>query len=142
MIDPGGKVADAVEGHIGGDGRAAAPLLVVDDVSLRFGGVTALAGVSFDVHHGELFAIIGPNGAGKTSIFNCLNAVYRPQQGSITLDGTELVGQKPGFTAKSSEMAAEISTTAAIAQRVGLHRSATICQPRPTSTHSGGRMTR
>src|SRR3954454_11931156 len=100
MIDPGGKVADAVEGHIGGDGSAAAALLVVDDVSLRFGGVTALAGISFDVFHGELFAIIGPNGAGKTSIFNCLNAVYRPQEGSITFDGKQLVGSRPGETAR------------------------------------------
>jgi branched-chain amino acid transport system ATP-binding protein len=76
------------------------PLLTVRDVSLRFGGVAALTGVSFDVRPGELFAVIGPNGAGKTSIFNCLNAVYRPQQGSIRLEGTELVGRKPGFTAR------------------------------------------
>ena len=76
------------------------PLLTVRDVTLRFGGVAALTGVSFDVHHGELFAVIGPNGAGKTSIFNCLNAVYRPQQGSIRLEGTEIVGKKPGATAR------------------------------------------
>jgi branched-chain amino acid transport system ATP-binding protein len=75
-------------------------LLVVRDVTLRFGGVAALTGVSFDVRPGELFAVIGPNGAGKTSIFNCLNAVYQPQQGSIQLQGTELVGRKPGFTAR------------------------------------------
>jgi branched-chain amino acid transport system ATP-binding protein len=75
-------------------------LLQVRDVTLRFGGVAALTGVSFDVQPGELFAVIGPNGAGKTSIFNCLNAVYRPQQGSIQLQGTELVGRRPGFTAK------------------------------------------
>jgi len=77
-----------------------APLLVADDVTLRFGGVTALDGVSFDVRPGELFAIIGPNGAGKTSIFNCLNGVYRPQTGSITLEGHQLVGAKPGATAR------------------------------------------
>jgi branched-chain amino acid transport system ATP-binding protein len=75
-------------------------LLVVRDVTLRFGGVAALTGVSFDVRPGELFAVIGPNGAGKTSIFNCLNAVYQPQQGSIQLQGTEIVGRKPGFTAR------------------------------------------
>jgi branched-chain amino acid transport system ATP-binding protein len=78
----------------------AEPLLSVRDVTLRFGGVAALTGVTFDVQRGELFAVIGPNGAGKTSIFNCLNAVYRPQQGSITLEGTELVGRRPGATAK------------------------------------------
>ncbi len=74
------------------------PLLIVDGITLRFGGVTAIGGVSFDVRPNELFAVIGPNGAGKTSILNCLNAVYRPQEGSIRLDGVELVGQKPPFT--------------------------------------------
>jgi branched-chain amino acid transport system ATP-binding protein len=76
------------------------PLLSVREITLRFGGVSALTCVSFDVHAGELFAVIGPNGAGKTSIFNCLNAVYRPQQGSIRFDGVELVGKRPGLTAK------------------------------------------
>jgi branched-chain amino acid transport system ATP-binding protein len=57
--------------------------------------VTALNGVSFDVHSGELFAIIGPNGAGKTSIFNCLNGVYRPQEGTIKLGDTVLTGKSP-----------------------------------------------
>jgi branched-chain amino acid transport system ATP-binding protein len=71
------------------------PLLVASDVSLRFGGVKAISGVSFTVNPGELFAVIGPNGAGKTSIFNCINGVYRPQEGSIRLDGVELVGTKP-----------------------------------------------
>src|SRR5437879_6387390 len=77
-----------------------ASLLIVRDVTLRFGGVAALTNVSFDVRAGELFAIIGPNGAGKTSIFNCLNAVYHPQQGSIRFDGVELVGKRPGATAR------------------------------------------
>jgi branched-chain amino acid transport system ATP-binding protein len=75
-------------------------LLEVRDVTLRFGGVTALNGVSFDVLPGELFAVIGPNGAGKTSIFNCLNAVYRPQEGSIVLDGEQIIGKRPGQTAR------------------------------------------
>lgn len=76
------------------------PLLQVRNLTLRFGGVTALSDVSFDVHHGELFAVIGPNGAGKTSIFNCLSAVYRPQHGSMLLDGVDLVGRKPHRTAQ------------------------------------------
>jgi branched-chain amino acid transport system ATP-binding protein len=75
------------------DGRR--PLLEVTDLTLRFGGLTALAQVSFEVWPNELFAIIGPNGAGKTSIFNCLNGVYRPSAGSMRLDGVELVGEKP-----------------------------------------------
>ena len=74
-------------------------LLEVDGITLRFGGVTALSGVSFDVRPGELFAVIGPNGAGKTSIFNCLNGVYRPQEGSIRLRGEEVIGQRPAALA-------------------------------------------
>ncbi|NIJ15020.1 branched-chain amino acid transport system ATP-binding protein [Saccharomonospora amisosensis] len=75
------------------------PLLRVQDLTLRFGGVTALNGVNFDVRRGELFAVIGPNGAGKTSIFNCLNSVYRPQQGTITLNGESLLGRPPAAVA-------------------------------------------
>jgi branched-chain amino acid transport system ATP-binding protein len=75
------------------------PLLDVSHLTLRFGGVTALADVSFTVEPGELFAVIGPNGAGKTSIFNCLNQVYRPQEGRILLEGVDLVGKRPAKTA-------------------------------------------
>ena len=70
-------------------------LLDFNDVHLSFAGVRALDGVSFQVNEGELFAIIGPNGAGKTSIFNCLNGVYRPQQGSIRWKGKSIIGAKP-----------------------------------------------
>jgi branched-chain amino acid transport system ATP-binding protein len=75
------------------------PLLEVRDLTLRFGGVTALSEVSFDVFPGELFAVIGPNGAGKTSIFNCLSAVYRPQHGTMRLEGRDLIGLRPDRTA-------------------------------------------
>lgn len=70
-------------------------LLEMRNVSLSFGGIAALADVSFHVMPGELFAIIGPNGAGKTSIFNCLNGVYRPQQGEIFLDDEPITGRRP-----------------------------------------------
>jgi branched-chain amino acid transport system ATP-binding protein len=76
------------------------PLLSMEHVTLRFGGVRALSDVSFSVDDKELFAIIGPNGAGKTSIFNCLNAVYRPQEGTITFDGHHVIGARPGDTAR------------------------------------------
>ena len=75
-------------------------ILDVSDVTLRFGGVTALEEVSFSVKSRELFAIIGPNGAGKTSIFNCINGVYKPQNGSILFDGDELIGEKPVTVAR------------------------------------------
>ncbi len=71
------------------------PILTFADVHLSFAGVRAIAGVSFEVGRRELFAVIGPNGAGKTSIFNVISGVYRPQQGRITFDGTDLVGLRP-----------------------------------------------
>ena len=74
-------------------------LLEVTDLTLRFRGVTALDSVSFSVDDDELFAVIGPNGAGKTSIFNCLNQVYRPQDGRIVLNGVDLIGKRPPETA-------------------------------------------
>ena len=64
-------------------------LLTVKDISLNFGGVHALTGVSFDVSAHEVCSIIGPNGAGKSSMLNVLNGVYRPQEGTITLNGVE-----------------------------------------------------
>ena len=70
-------------------------LLEVEDITLRFGGVTAISRVSFDVQPGELFAIIGPNGAGKTSIFNTISQVYKPQQGDIRFQGESLMGLRP-----------------------------------------------
>ena len=77
----------------------AAPLLRLDGVSLSFGGLVALEGVSFDVAGGEFLALIGPNGAGKTSLFNCISGVYRPQQGSVLLEGADLVGMRPSRVA-------------------------------------------
>jgi branched-chain amino acid transport system ATP-binding protein len=73
------------------------PLLEVNDITMRFGGVTAISGVSFEVRRNELFAIIGPNGAGKTSIFNCLNSVYHPQEGTIKMEGHDIIGKKPPY---------------------------------------------
>ncbi|HKD43680.1 MAG TPA: ABC transporter ATP-binding protein [Myxococcaceae bacterium] len=64
--------------------------LVVDKVLLRFGGVTALHNVSFEIEQGTIQALIGPNGAGKTSMLNCISGVYRPQRGSIRFEGRDL----------------------------------------------------
>ncbi|MGH2784280.1 MAG: ABC transporter ATP-binding protein [Actinomycetota bacterium] len=77
-----------------------APVLEVEGVELRFAGVQALAGVSFDVRQGELMAIIGPNGAGKTSLLNCLSGVYRPQTGGIRFLGHNILGEEPDDIAK------------------------------------------
>jgi branched-chain amino acid transport system ATP-binding protein len=64
--------------------------LDIQDVRLRFGGVTALNGVGFKANDGELVAVVGPNGAGKTALLNCINGVYRPSSGHIMLDGHDL----------------------------------------------------
>jgi branched-chain amino acid transport system ATP-binding protein len=67
------------------------PLLTVDSLTMRFGGLTAIHKFSFSVKPGEIAAIIGPNGAGKTTVFNCLTGFYRPQSGHMQLnsDGTQ-----------------------------------------------------
>jgi branched-chain amino acid transport system ATP-binding protein len=62
-------------------------ILDVNNISLRFGGVKALSDISFNVREHEIRAIIGPNGAGKSSMLNCINGVYKPQEGSITFRG-------------------------------------------------------
>ncbi|MBF5095476.1 ABC transporter ATP-binding protein [Azospirillum sp. INR13] len=69
--------------------------LVVRDLQRSFGGVQAVAGVSFTLRSGDLLALIGPNGAGKSTCFNLLNGQLRPDSGSVRLDGTELVGLPP-----------------------------------------------
>lgn len=75
------------------------PLLTLQDVTMRFGGLTAVDHVSFAIHQGEVFGLIGPNGAGKTTIFNCITQFYKPTQGSIQLHHqdkvTELTSLKP-----------------------------------------------
>jgi len=67
-------------------------VFAVERVGKRFGGVTAVADVSFALGAGEIAAIIGPNGAGKTTLFNILGGQIAPDRGSVRLDGTELVG--------------------------------------------------
>ena len=63
------------------------PILEIDEISLAFGGVVALQGVSFEVREHEIRAIIGPNGAGKSSMLNVINGVYHPQQGTVAFKG-------------------------------------------------------
>ncbi len=69
-------------------------LLSVEEISVRFAGVTALSEVSFQVQPGELFAVIGPNGAGKTSLFNVISRVYQPAAGRVTFAGHDLLRLK------------------------------------------------
>jgi branched-chain amino acid transport system ATP-binding protein len=72
--------------------EAAGPLLATKDLTVRFGGLTALNRVNFAVERGEVRAIIGPNGAGKSTFFNCLTGVLRPSSGHIRFDGEDVAG--------------------------------------------------
>lgn len=67
-------------------------LLKIDGVTVRFGGILALDGVTFNVQRGQICALIGPNGAGKSTLFNCLSQLYQFSSGSIVFDGHSLGG--------------------------------------------------
>jgi branched-chain amino acid transport system ATP-binding protein len=69
-------------------------LLKLDNVTMKFGGVTALNGVNLEVKEGEILALIGPNGAGKTTVFNVITGVYKQTSGIVDFDGTSLGNQK------------------------------------------------
>ncbi|MEF2145043.1 MAG: ABC transporter ATP-binding protein [Desulfovibrionaceae bacterium] len=69
--------------------------LKLEEVSIHFGGVQALSGVSFELGGGEILGLIGPNGAGKTTIFNVITGVYRPSSGNITYSSESLLGRRP-----------------------------------------------
>jgi len=72
----------------------------VKDLSISFGGLKALDGISFEVEKGEIYAIIGPNGAGKTTLFNCINGIYKPNRGTVVFKGRNILGKKPDHIAR------------------------------------------
>jgi branched-chain amino acid transport system ATP-binding protein len=74
---------------------APAPVLRTEGLTIRFGGLTALNNVNFEIGRGEVRAIIGPNGAGKSTFFNCLTGVLRPTSGRILLNGADITGLSP-----------------------------------------------
>ncbi|MBJ7450543.1 MAG: ABC transporter ATP-binding protein [Blastococcus sp.] len=76
--------------------QTGAALLSLDDVSIQFGGLKALDGVSFDVREGEILGLIGPNGAGKTTCFNVMTGVYQPTSGEVRFAG-EPLGKRKRF---------------------------------------------
>ena len=76
------------------------PILEVNNISLSFGGVKAITDTSFDVLTHEIRAIIGPNGAGKSSMLNCINGIYKPQEGSVVYHGETLSKITPNIAAQ------------------------------------------
>jgi branched-chain amino acid transport system ATP-binding protein len=95
MTDVAGRAQ--ASGGRGGEGSqpGAEPLLRVQDVTKRFGGLTAVKDLDMSVPRGALYGLIGPNGAGKTTVFNLLTGVYRPTEGQIRLDGARMDGRQP-----------------------------------------------
>ncbi|MBH5372595.1 ABC transporter ATP-binding protein [Bradyrhizobium glycinis] len=75
--------------------QGTSPLLAVRDVSVVFGGIIALNGVSFNMHKGAILGLIGPNGAGKTTLFNCLSRLYQPSSGDILMEGVSILSRPP-----------------------------------------------
>src|SRR5215213_7197909 len=89
-----------MRGPAAADIAAGEVLLLVENVSLSFGGVRAIRDVSFDIRKGEVRAIIGPNGAGKTSMLNVINGFYHPQEGRITFRGRTRSRMRPSLAAR------------------------------------------
>ena len=79
---------------------SASPIMRAEAITLRFGGVTALSGVSLEIRESEILAVIGPNGAGKSCTLNCLNGFNVPQEGRLFYRDHEITGEKPHGIAK------------------------------------------
>ena len=88
--------AQSAQGYVTADGRKiGGPVMEMENITLRFGGVTAIQDISFDILEGEIRAIIGPNGACKSSMLNVINGFYHPQEGRILYHGEERKPLKP-----------------------------------------------
>jgi neutral amino acid transport system ATP-binding protein len=92
VIEPGARSSQRTDG--GG------PILEVEGVVKRFGGILAVDGATFDVEEGSVTALIGPNGAGKTTLFNVITGFYRADRGSIRFEGREIVRRPPHVIAR------------------------------------------
>ena len=86
----------ATDSYVTADGRTiGSAVMEMQNITLRFGGVTAIEDISFDIREGEIRAIIGPNGAGKSSMLNVINGFYHPQEGKVLYKGVERKPLKP-----------------------------------------------
>jgi branched-chain amino acid transport system ATP-binding protein len=104
------------------------PVLDVVDVSIRFGGLQALADVSLKVHDAEIVGLIGPNGAGKTTAFNCITGFYTPNQGRVLFQGDEVTGLPVHERARKG--------MGRTFQQVGLVKGATVLENVVTAQHA------
>ncbi len=106
-------------------------LLSVRDVTLRFGGIVALDGVSFDVEDGQISGLIGPNGAGKTTAFNVITRLYKPDSGSVDFEGSTLLRSSPHAIVRKG--------IARTFQNLQLFRTMTVLENVLLGAHSLGR---
>lgn len=107
------------------------PVLAVDGITVRFGGITALDGVGFSVERGALVGLIGPNGAGKTTLFNCLTRRYTPDSGTIRYEGEDLLALAPHAVAGRG--------IARTFQNLGLFKHLTVRENVMVGAHHRGR---
>ena len=96
LAPPPAAPAPSAEGYITADGRKIGGVLMdLRHITLRFGGVTAIKDISFDIREGEIRAIIGPNGAGKSSMMNVMSGFYVPQEGEVWFRGARRPPMRP-----------------------------------------------
>ena len=106
--------------------------LSVRDVSLSFGGIIALDGITFDVEPRQICGLIGPNGAGKTSLFNCVSRIYQPTSGAILLNGDDLLTHHASGIARRG--------VARTFQNLGLFASMTFLENTMAGAYAHGRV--
>ncbi len=109
-------------------------LLSVREITLRFGGIVALDGVSFDVEQGQVAGLIGPNGAGKTTAFNVITRLYTPDEGELELEGTSLLRTPPNRVVERG--------IARTFQNINLFRTMSVLENVLVGAHSRGRSVR
>ncbi|MGI4943624.1 MAG: ATP-binding cassette domain-containing protein, partial [Janthinobacterium lividum] len=111
-----------------------APLLQVESLSMRFGGLTAVSALSFAVRGGEITAVIGPNGAGKTTVFNCITGFYRPSSGSLALTHTD--GTRFGLERLAGHRIASRARVARTFQNIRLFAGMTVLENLLVAQHN------
>ncbi len=96
------------------------PVLVVEHLTMRFGGLVAIKDLSFDVGRGDITALIGPNGAGKTTVFNCITGFYKPTEGRLALarDGVATPAAVQALTRSAAKQASASDSTLFLLERM------------------------
>lgn len=117
------------------------PLLSIDHLTMRFGGLTAVNDLSFEVRKGDITALIGPNGAGKTTVFNCITGFYKPTEGMLNLrhdNGREfLLEQMPDFEINSRAKVARTFQNIRLFQGMSVLENLLVAQHNPLMVASG-----